>query len=81
MTVKKHSTNVIDLKALVAEDCDWMKSLIKAAVQDVLEAEMTELLGRPPRTPRRPPGLPGRLLRTWPGDPCRQARAPGPLGP
>ena len=39
MTVKKHSTNAIDLKALVAEDCDGMKSLIKAALQEVLEAE------------------------------------------
>ena len=48
MTVKKHSTNAIDLKALVAEDCDGMKSLIKAAVQEVLEAEMTELLGAGP---------------------------------
>ena len=82
MTVKKHSTNPIDLKALVAEDCDWMKSLIKAAVQEVPKAEMTELLGgRPPRAPGRPPRLPGRLLRTWPGDPHRQARAPGPPGP
>ena len=33
MTVKKPSTNAIDLKALVAEDRDGMKSLIKAAVQ------------------------------------------------
>ena len=48
MTVKKHSTNAIDLKALVAEDRDGMKSLIKAAVQEVLEAEMTELLGADP---------------------------------
>ena len=48
MTVKKHSTNAIDLKALVAEDCDWMKSLIKVAVQEVLEAEMTELVGAGP---------------------------------
>ncbi len=48
MTVKKHSTNPIDLKALVAEDRDGMKSLIKAAVQEVLEAEMTELLGAGP---------------------------------
>ena len=45
MTVKKPSTNAIDLKALVAEDCDGMKSLIKAAVQEVPKAEMTELLG------------------------------------
>ena len=48
MTVKKPGTNTIDLKALVAEDCDRMKSLIKAAVQEVLEAEMTELLGAGP---------------------------------
>ena len=48
MTVKKPGTQAIDLKALVAEDCDWMKSLIKAAVQEVLEAEMTELLGAGP---------------------------------
>ena len=48
MTVKKHSANTINLKALVAEDCDWMKSLIKAAVQEVLEAEMTELVGAGP---------------------------------
>ena len=40
MTVKKHSTNAIDLKALVAEDCDGMKSLIKAAVQEVLEDDL-----------------------------------------
>ena len=53
MTVKKHSTNAIDLKALVAEDCDWMKSLIKAAVQEVLEAEMTELLGAAPHEGRQ----------------------------
>jgi transposase-like protein len=48
MTVKKHSTNAIDLKALVAADCDGMKSLIKAAVQEVPKAEMTELLGAGP---------------------------------
>ncbi len=53
MTVKKHSTNAIDLKALVAEDCDWMKSLIKAAVQEVLEAEMTESSWGPAPTSAR----------------------------
>ena len=40
MTVKKHSTNAIDLKALVAEDCDGMKSLIKAAIQEVLAVDL-----------------------------------------
>ena len=53
MTVKKHSTNAIDLKALVAEDRDGMKSLIKAAVQEVPKAEMTELLGAGPHEGRQ----------------------------
>jgi hypothetical protein len=29
MTVKKHSANTIDLKALMAEDKDFMKSLMR----------------------------------------------------
>ena len=48
MTVKQHSANPIDLKALVTEDRDWMKSLMKEALQEVLEAEMTEHLGAGP---------------------------------
>ena len=48
MTAKKHSTNPIDLKALVTDDRDLMKSLMKEALQEVLEAEMTELLGAGP---------------------------------
>ena len=63
MTARKHSANSIDLKAWVAEDRDLMKALMKEALQEVLEAEMTEPLGgRPPRTPGRASGLPGRLL-------------------
>jgi len=45
MTVKQHSANAIDLKALLTEDRDLMKSLMKEALQEVLEAEMTEQLG------------------------------------
>ena len=48
MTVRKHSANPMDLKALVAEDRDLMKALMKEALQEVLEAEMTELLGAGP---------------------------------
>jgi len=48
MTVKKQSTNTIDLKALMADDKDLMKSLMKEALQEVLEAEMTEHLGAGP---------------------------------
>ena len=48
MTARKHSANSIDLKAWVAEDRDLMKALMKEALQEVLEAEMTELLGAGP---------------------------------
>ncbi|MHB1671949.1 MAG: transposase, partial [Acidiferrobacter sp.] len=48
MTVKKQSANTIDLKSLMAEDKDLVKSLMKEALQEVLEAEMTELLGAGP---------------------------------
>ncbi len=59
MTGKKHSANAIDLKALVAEDRDPMKPLMKEALQEALEAEMTER--RPaPMNAGRASGLPGR---------------------
>ena len=45
MTVKKHSAKPIDLKALVTEGQDFLKTLMKEALQEVLETEMTELLG------------------------------------
>ena len=48
MTVKKPSINAIDLKTLVAEDRALMKSLMKEALQEVLEAEMTDFLGAGP---------------------------------
>ncbi|MHB1514621.1 MAG: IS256 family transposase [Acidiferrobacteraceae bacterium] len=48
MTAKKHNASALDLKALVAEDRDLMKTLMKQALQEVLETEMTELLGAGP---------------------------------
>ena len=41
MTARQHSANWIDLKALVAKDRDLMKALMKEALQEVLETEMT----------------------------------------
>ena len=52
MTGKKHSANAIDLKALVAEDRDPMKPLMKEALQKALEPEMTERLGAGPHERR-----------------------------
>ena len=48
MTTTKRSTNRPSAEALVAGDRDLMKALMKDALQEVLEAEMTELLGAAP---------------------------------
>ena len=48
MATTRHSTNRPSAEALVAGDRDLMKALMKDALQEVLEAEMTELLGAAP---------------------------------
>lgn len=48
MATIKRSTNRPPVEALVAGDRDLMKALMKDALQEVLEAEMTELLGASP---------------------------------
>ena len=48
MTARKHSANPIDLKALVTEDQDLMKALMREVLQQVLEAEMTRCVGAEP---------------------------------
>jgi len=48
MTTTKRSTKRQSVEALVAEDRDLMKSLMKEALQEVLEGEMAECLGAGP---------------------------------
>jgi transposase-like protein len=48
MATTKRSTNRPPVETLVAGDPDLMKALMKDALQEVLEAEMTELLGASP---------------------------------
>src|SRR5690606_676838 len=48
MTTIKGNTLSGSTKALVAGDPDFMKALMKQALQEVLEAEMTEFLGASP---------------------------------
>ncbi|MDQ2696940.1 MAG: IS256 family transposase [Pseudomonadota bacterium] len=48
MTVKKLKPTAESWKAVVTEDADLLKNLLKEAVQEVLEAEMTEILGAGP---------------------------------
>ncbi len=48
MTTSKSNTVSLSAKELVSGDRDLMKSLMKEALQEVLEAEMTEFLGAAP---------------------------------
>ena len=45
MTNRKVKSGTIDVKALLAEDGEFLRALARAALQEVLEAEMTEALG------------------------------------
>ena len=48
MTTRNRSTKKSALEEMVADDRDLMKSLMKEALQEVLEGEMTEFLGAAP---------------------------------
>ena len=55
MTERKGKTEVIDVKALLAGDDAFLRTVVRAALQEVLEAEMTEAVGadKGERTPAR----------------------------
>jgi transposase-like protein len=46
MTERKSKAEVIDAKALLAGDDVFLRTVVRAALQEVLEAEMTEAVGR-----------------------------------
>jgi len=45
MTEKKRKSGTIDVKALLARDEEFLRALVRTAIEEVLEAEMTEALG------------------------------------
>src|SRR5690349_8018384 len=45
MTEKKGKSRTIDVKALMAGDEEFLRALMRTALEEVLEAEMTEALG------------------------------------
>jgi len=45
MTEKKRKSGTIDVKALLAGDEEFLRALVRTALEEVLEAEMTEALG------------------------------------
>ena len=80
MTVKKPSINAIDLKTLVAEDRALMKSLMKEALQEVLEAEMTDFLGAGPHDARKAAKATGPAIMNaawWPAPASSNCGYPG----
>jgi putative transposase len=55
MTERKGKSGTIDVKALLAEDEEFLRALVRTALQEVLEVEMAEALGaeKGERTPSR----------------------------
>lgn len=45
MTEKKGKAGSLDVKALLAEDADFLRTLVQTMVQEILEAEMSAALG------------------------------------
>ncbi len=45
MTKRQGKSGTIDVKALLAEDEEFLRALVRTALQEALEAEMTEALG------------------------------------
>jgi transposase-like protein len=45
MTKRQGKSGTIDIKAVLAEDQEFLRALVRMALQEVLEAEMTEALG------------------------------------
>ena len=81
MTVRKLKAVPRRLEALVAQDRDLLKALVKEALEQVLEAEMTEFLGAARGTRRGAQRLPGGLLQPGADDAGRQVRVAGAAGP
>ena len=45
MTKRQGKSGTIDVKAVLSEDEEFLRALVRTALQEVLEAEMTEALG------------------------------------
>src|SRR5262249_16003209 len=83
MTKRQGKSGTIEVKALLREDEEFLRALVRTALQEVLEREMTEALGadKGERTAGRQAGLPVGLLRPDADHADRQTRAAGATGP
>src|SRR2546430_2339378 len=78
MTKRQRKSGTIDVKALLAEGEEFLRALVRTALQEVLEAEMTEALGA--EKGERAAGLPVGRLRPDVDHAGRQAGIAGPAG-
>ena len=77
-TRSKRSAKSSGVEALLGQDGEMLRRLMQEALQQVLEAEMTEAVGAAPgRADKGAAGLSRRLLQPRPGDSHREARAAG----
>jgi len=61
MTKRRGKSGTIDVKALLREDEEFVRALVRTALQEVLEAEMTELDRRPGNVKPGDQALPARV--------------------
>ena len=62
MTEKKGKSGIIDMKALLAGDEEFLRTLVRTALQEVLEAEMTKRWGPRKASGRRAGWATGRAI-------------------
>jgi len=80
MTERKGKSGTIDVKALLTGDEEFLRALVRTALEEVLEVEMTEALGAEKGERTAPQGLPLGLLRADLDHADRQAGAARPAG-
>ena len=75
MTRKDSNRTIREIKAMMAEDGDFLRPMVRTVIQEFLEAEMAEAVGaQKGRARRRALELPKRLLPAQPDHAGRKAR-------
>src|SRR6266851_4537217 len=80
ITKRQGKSGTIDVKALLAGDEEFLRALVRTALQEVLEAEMTAALGAEKGERSGPTGSSVGRLPPDADHPARQARAAGAAG-
>ena len=82
MTRKNRNRTTSEIKAMMAEDGDFLRPIVRTVIEEFLEAEMTEAIGA--QKGERVEGalrLPKRLLPAQPDYAGRQTRVESSPGP